>query len=166
MLKTLLAKRNISLYTLAKETGVPYTTLSDIKNNKVMVDNISTGTLRRIASGLTMTMDELYEELNKPDSFIKTQTDFPVSQRLYNKMIKLRIPVPEYNVEGQFVLEDEIWSILFKYKDQTHQVPFDGIISNDRFPILKDMGAFQIENHLQELAFQEQAESVITDGKY
>lgn len=40
MLKTLLTNRNISLYTLSKETGVPYTTLSDIKNNKVMVSTL------------------------------------------------------------------------------------------------------------------------------
>lgn len=166
MLNTLLKKKNMSLYGLSKQTEIPYTTLSDIKNNKVMIDNISIGTIRKIASVFSMTLDDLYEELTKPDSFIKTQADYPVSKRLYNKMIKLRIPITEYQTEGQFVLEDDIWKLLFTYKGETYRLPFDGIISNERYAILQDLGAFQIENHLKDLLFRKEAESVVIDGKY
>ncbi len=156
----------MSLYSLSIQSEIPYSTLSDIKNNKVQLDHISIGTFRRMASVFSMTLDDLYEELTKPDSFIKTQADYPVSKRLYNKIVKLRIPISEYQIEGQFVLEDDTWNLIFTYRGKCHCLPFDGIISNERYSILQDLGAFQIENYLHDLLFQEQAESVIIDGKY
>lgn len=162
MLNTLLRNKNITLYSLSKQTGIPYATLSDIKNNKVAVDNISTGNLRRISIALSMTMDQVYDELSRQDCcFIKTQKDYPLSKRLLSKMLKLRIPVPEYQTEGRFVLEENAWKLNFTYNETVHSIPFDGIVSNDRFPIIQDMGAFQIENHLHSITFEEQVESVI-----
>lgn len=61
MLKKLLIQKKISLYQLAKISGVPYSTLNDIVNYKVEIANIRAGILFRLADALSVTMDELYE---------------------------------------------------------------------------------------------------------
>lgn len=61
MLKDFLVQKKLSLYQLAKISGVPYSTLNDIVNHKVEIANIRAGILYRLAVALSVTMDELYE---------------------------------------------------------------------------------------------------------
>lgn len=61
MLKTYLSKHNISIYHLSKMSGVPYSTLNDLANFKLPVDNLRSGQLRAIANALCMDMDTLYD---------------------------------------------------------------------------------------------------------
>lgn len=63
MLKTLCAVNNISLYKCAKETNIPYSTLSDIANKHTNPQNINSGTLNSLAHYFNMSMDDLYRLL-------------------------------------------------------------------------------------------------------
>ena len=162
MLDKLLEKKKISLYKLAKETGIPYATLSDMKNGKVTADHISAGNLYKMSSYLEMTMDELYECLNKKDVlYLKSQKDFPVSSRLRNKVQKIRIPIPEYKTEGRFILKEDKYMLSFTYMNKGYEIPFDGIVSNERYHILESMGAFLINNFLKHESFNSFAKGVM-----
>lgn len=60
MLKEYLQKNNISVYKLSKKSDVPYSTLNDLVNLKLPVENIRAGQLKSIADALDVEMDELY----------------------------------------------------------------------------------------------------------
>lgn len=61
MLKELLEERNMSVYQLAKETGIAYSTLNDLVNHKVSIEKCKAATLYKMANVLNVTTDELYE---------------------------------------------------------------------------------------------------------
>lgn len=61
MLEQMLEKKNITPYRLSKDTGIPYSTLSDIVSGKTAIQSISAQVLYKLAKGLGMTMEEVYE---------------------------------------------------------------------------------------------------------
>ena len=62
MLKTLLQRKNISIYALAKECGISYSSLHYIVNGRTSYENCSVQIFKSIADALQITMDELYKE--------------------------------------------------------------------------------------------------------
>lgn len=56
-----LLSKNISRYRLAQLSGVPYTTLNDICNEKTSLDKCSAETVYRIAKALNISMETLLE---------------------------------------------------------------------------------------------------------
>ncbi len=67
MLRLLLQKRNMTLYRLEKETGLPHSTLLDIYHERVNIAKCSAFVLKKIADALQMTMDDLYNTLTYED---------------------------------------------------------------------------------------------------
>ena len=57
--KEYLAKRNITGYRLAKDAGVPYTTISDLLNGKTSPDNLTLANAKRIGDALGLAPEEL-----------------------------------------------------------------------------------------------------------
>ena len=66
MLIDILETKNISLYKLAKETQIPYTTLSSIKLNKVKTENITCDVVNKLAKYFDISMDTMYKQLLFP----------------------------------------------------------------------------------------------------
>lgn len=157
MLETILKENNISLYALAKKTNIPYATLSDIKNKKVSPDNISVGILHRLSLALSVSMDQIYEELCKPDRLIiRTAADYTVSNRLTKKVENLRIPIPAFHTEGRFIYDKNkipAWSLSFSYEGKDYSLLFNGVVSNERYSVLEPTGRFIIENFLKKENF-------------
>lgn len=60
MLKSFLQERNITVYKLAKDSRIPYSTLNDLVNHKLPVENMRCGQLRVLANALGLDMDTLY----------------------------------------------------------------------------------------------------------
>ena len=61
MLKTFLKNKKISMYKLSAESGVPYSTLNDLVNHKLPVENLKSGQLYSLSQSLGITMNELYK---------------------------------------------------------------------------------------------------------
>ncbi len=61
-LNELLAERKMSKYRLAKESGVPQTTIVDICNRKAHIEKCSAETIYKIAKVLNVSMESLIEE--------------------------------------------------------------------------------------------------------
>lgn len=66
MLIDILEMKNITLYQLSKEANIAYSTLENIKLNKVKIDNISCGVLRKLADFFGVSMDIMYKRLSFP----------------------------------------------------------------------------------------------------
>lgn len=62
MLQSYLKRRNISIYRLAKETDISYSTLNYIVNGRTPIEKCSLETFKKIADALQISMDQLYKE--------------------------------------------------------------------------------------------------------
>lgn len=60
-LKELLKSRNMSVYQCAKESKVPYTTVSDLVNGKTKIGRCSAETVYKLSKVFHVTMEELLE---------------------------------------------------------------------------------------------------------
>ncbi|MBO6054952.1 MAG: helix-turn-helix domain-containing protein [Oscillospiraceae bacterium] len=54
-----LREKNMSIYRLAKASGIPYATVNDICNGKAQLEKCSAETIYRLASTLDVSMEEL-----------------------------------------------------------------------------------------------------------
>ena len=59
MIQDVLNEKNMTIYRLAKESGVPYATVNDICNGKARIEKCSAETIYRIAHALEITMEDL-----------------------------------------------------------------------------------------------------------
>lgn len=78
-LKQELAKRNISIYEISKNTGIPYSTMNDIVNEKIRIEGVKLGNAVKIAEYLNVTVEELYlynhdQTIDFTDQFGTTHT--------------------------------------------------------------------------------------------
>ncbi|MCR5185394.1 MAG: helix-turn-helix transcriptional regulator [Bacilli bacterium] len=77
MLRLLLKQKNMTLYRLEKETGLPHSTLNDLYHERVDMTKVSAFTINTIASVLNISMDELYNFLTYKDlSLIVCDNEF------------------------------------------------------------------------------------------
>lgn len=59
MINEIIAERNISKYRLSKNSGIPYSTLTDILNGKAQLEKCSAETIYKLSKELGVTMEEL-----------------------------------------------------------------------------------------------------------
>ena len=60
MLRDYLNEKGISIYSLARDSGISYSTLNDLVNGKVEIGNCRISLLRRLAYALDMSLDDTY----------------------------------------------------------------------------------------------------------
>lgn len=69
-IQEILKEKNMSIYKLSKMSGVPYTTVNDICNERVKLNQSSAETVYRLAQALNLSMEDLLEPyLVKRSSF-------------------------------------------------------------------------------------------------
>ena len=96
MLKQFLQQKRLSVYKLAKISGIPYSTLNDIVNHKVDIANIRAGIVFRLADSLNMSMDELYELCTK----------------------QITVYLEEFSAQGIVNIKNKKYVLEFCYHDQ------------------------------------------------
>ena len=77
-LMSLLKERQLSVYQCAKESHVPYTTLSDIVKGKTRIEKCTAETLYKLAKTLNVAMEELLTECFKENEDTSDVRDFEV----------------------------------------------------------------------------------------
>lgn len=69
-INSLLKQQNMSIYRLAKESGLPYATVNDICNQKAALEKCSAETVYRLANALNVSMEDLLApQLTERSSF-------------------------------------------------------------------------------------------------
>ena len=58
----LLTQKNMTKYRLSKESGVPHTTINDICNGRVKIENCSAGTLYKLSKVLGVSVEDLVKD--------------------------------------------------------------------------------------------------------
>lgn len=77
-LMNLLKEKQLSVYQCAKESHVPYTTLSDIVKGKTRIEKCTAETIYKLASTLHLSMEELLTECFKEDENAPNLRDFEI----------------------------------------------------------------------------------------
>ena len=77
-LMNLLKEKQLSVYQCAKESHVPYTTLSDIVKGKTRIEKCTAETIYKLARTLHLTMEELLTECVKKDENAPNLRDFEI----------------------------------------------------------------------------------------
>lgn len=85
MLKHYLKSNVISIYSLAKTSGIPYSTLNDLANGKVSIDNCKVGLLHALSEALGLTMDEMYSLAQEKARTYLNAYDVPVALTVRGK---------------------------------------------------------------------------------
>lgn len=65
MIQEVLRKNGISIYQLAKNSGVPYSTVNDICNGKTRLEKCGADTVYKLSKALDVTMETLLEPYMK-----------------------------------------------------------------------------------------------------
>ena len=97
MIKDILTKKNITVYKLSQETGIPYATIRDIINGKVDISKCQIGNIERIADVLQLSIDDTYKLL-KQDQHLG------------------RIKGPETKQRGYLVIKGKKYYLLYRGK--------------------------------------------------
>lgn len=61
LIKDIMTEKNITIYRLSKNSGIPYATINDICNNKVNLAKCNAETIYKLARELDVSMEELLE---------------------------------------------------------------------------------------------------------
>ena len=77
-LMSLLKEKQLSVYQCAKESHIPYTTLSDIVKGKTRIEKCTAETIYKLARTLHVTMEELLTECCREDENTPNLKDFEI----------------------------------------------------------------------------------------
>ena len=77
-LMNLLKEKQLSVYQCAKESHVPYTTLSDIVKGKTRIEKCTAETIYKLARTLHLTVEELLTKCFKEDENAPNLRDFEI----------------------------------------------------------------------------------------
>lgn len=99
MLKDYLEKNNISIYSLSKDTEIAYSTLNDICNGKVDINNCKVGIIKKLAKYFNTSMDEMYNTcLNDKNIQIDLLTKAEIYTKNKSYYVKFRYDDKDANI--------------------------------------------------------------------
>lgn len=135
MLKKFLQQKNISVYKLAGMSGIPYSTLNDIVNQKIDIANVRAGIVFKLAKILNISMDELYE-------------------LCANQII---VYLEEYSTQGTVVIKNKKYVLEFQY----HNKKFTDVlcpVKKEATMFIESIAQWQMEKLISDCEMEEMYE--------
>ena len=132
MLRDYLQSNNKSIYAIAKESGIPYSTLNDLAGGKVPIDQCRTGLTRRLAGALGLSMEEVYRLCVEEPVTVTTSYGIPAEITVRNK---------SYEVE--FTYNDTLISL--------HLCP----VSDDTRFYIREIATWRAEDYIRKRRMEE-----------
>lgn len=132
MLKSLLDEKGLSVYKLSKESKIPYSTLNDLVNRKLPIENMRCGQVRGLAIALGMDMDTLYE--------MCAFTPFVVSGR--------------YGVQASIRVKHKHFWLSFQRNGKTYEGDILAV-SKDAFKFLDTLAEWKLNEILAKLEMED-----------
>lgn len=131
MLKEYLRKRNISTYKLAMDIQEPYSTMNDIVNGKKSIDECKFGLVKKIASYLNLSLDELSELGNTSCTII--------SERL--------------NTKGVLYVKSKKYCLEFSYLDKIYDIELCRVNENSTW-FIKEIAKYELEKQVSRMKME------------
>lgn len=132
MLKTYLATHNISIYRISKRSGISYSTLNDIANCKVEIENVKAGIVFALAKSLGISMDALYE-LCRDDIIVSSE---------------------RYNIDGFVSKKNKKFYLRFEYDHQEYEYELCPV-KRESSMFIDSIALWEMEKHLIDIEMEE-----------
>ena len=136
MLKEYLKENNISVYSLAKKNNIPYSSVSDLVNNKVCVDSCSVGMVRALAKGLNMSLDRFCELC------------------AYNRHIRIE----KYNLDAGISIKNKTYYANFLYNEEPFSIPVCAV-NEESTKYMTEIVNWHVEDCIEDYKFEQIAQS-------
>lgn len=127
MLKDHLNSYGRSIYAVSKNCGIPYSTLNDLANGKVKIDNCKFGMVRKLAAGLGLSIDELCAICD------------PGPAVYLNK----------YDIEVRLDVRGKTYYALFEYMGEKQELPLCRVTEDTKYYI-KEILTWRTEAYIRE----------------
>lgn len=100
MLDKYLQKQKISIYSLSKSSNIPYSTLNDLVNGKVDINNCKVSILVKLSKALNLNLDSIYKLCVYEDNEVYSST-YKVTGTIFtkNKYYYVRFTYDNENIE-------------------------------------------------------------------
>jgi len=85
MLKDYMKNNGISVYSLSRKSGVPYSTLKELVDGKVNIESCKVGLLCALSAALRLSLDDTYSLVRTPDKVYVNAYDITVALNVRNK---------------------------------------------------------------------------------
>ena len=125
MLKEYLKTNNVSIYSISKRSGIPYSTLNDIVNCKVEIENVKAGIVYALAKTLQISMDWLYE-LCRNDIIVRSE---------------------KYNIDGVVSKKNKNFYLCFEYDHKEHEYELCPV-KKEASLFIYSIALWEMEKHL------------------
>ena len=142
MLKKMLQQKGISIYQLAKQSDLPYSTLNDIVNHKIAIENCKAQILYKLSKALDLSMEHLYDLCSG----------------------NMTIFVEPYNIQGFITVKNKLYSLEFEYKGQFVHMDLHKVNAITTFYI-KEIAQWKIEKFVSEKEMEEKWNAICADAK-
>ena len=127
MLKEYLANCGRSIYAVSKECGIPYSTLNDLANGKVKIENCKFGMVRDLATGLGLSLDELCGVCASESATFKNR----------------------YDVEVRLDVRGKSYYAIFEYMGEEIEMPLCRVTEDTKYYI-KEILTWRTEAYIRE----------------
>ena len=142
MLKNYLNDKGISIYSLAKESGVPYSTLNDIANGRVEVDNCRVSVIRKLSDCLGVSMDELYELC----------------------LIDWNVELDDVAEKAEVFVKNKTFYTSFEYEHEKKTIPICSV-REDEIRFISDLARWEIEDYIDSEEWRKANEILVNEKK-
>lgn len=132
MLKDFLKEKNLSIYRVAKTSGISYSTLNDIVNDKVDISRVKAGILYALAGALHITMDQLYTLCSE-------------GIEVYDE---------EHHIGGFVTKKNKKYYLQFQYKNRSYEYELCAI-KQEASTFIESIALWSLEKHLTEIGMEE-----------
>lgn len=128
MLKEYLNDRKISIYSLSKKIGIPYSTLNDICNGKVDIDNCKISIIKKLSDYFNISLDKIYSICFNDDT---------------------KVYLKEYNVTGNIYTKNKSYYVSSKYNNEDINIRISNV---DKYSknYIKTMATWLLEDYIKE----------------
>ena len=142
MLKDYLKEKKISIYALAKKSEVPYSTLNDLCNGKVSIDNCKFGMVKKLADCLDLTLDEIVELANN----------------------RTFVHIDKYDMDAEILVKNKRYQVVFEYGGEPVNLDVCKVSENSSF-YKDDITKWRAESYLDEKRIEEYENGVFSKEK-
>lgn len=133
MLKQFIKEQGLSLAKLAAKTGIPYSTLNDMVNHKIAMDNCKAGYVRRLAGALEIPMETVMD---------------------LNTMETSSIEFLNKDVSAKLDVRRKAYHVTFRYQDQDVDLEL-GPVNKATTYYAREMARWAVEDYIAEAEWRE-----------
>ncbi|MCD8077740.1 MAG: helix-turn-helix transcriptional regulator [Lachnospiraceae bacterium] len=125
MLKTYLQINNLSMYHLSKASGIPYSTVNDLANNKTTSGNCKVSVIQKLAAALQLGIEEFLFICEQPAVF-KTNHG---------------------SMEAYIFARGNKYYVAFLDEEEKHEIEMSSVCESIR-PFLYELAEWKIDDYL------------------